>query len=72
MRSLLLLMIFGIISIEAWTGLEQSDGDGEVISDGVDGDNYLDDGQEGNHVEDVATVETNNDDELIDTSEFVG
>ena len=72
-------MIFVIITTEAWTGLEQNDGDEEVVSDDVDvgngdvgdddvgnGDIVDDDvgngdvGEEGNHVEDEATVETNN------------
>ena len=67
MRSLLLLMVFVIISTEAWTGLEEGEGNGEVKSD-VGGDIL-----EGNNVEeDLATAETNNGDDIIDTSEFVG
>ena len=79
-------MIFVIITTEAWTGLEQNDGDEKVASDDVDvgdddvgnGDIVDDDvgngdvGEEGNHVEDEATVETNNGgDDIIDTSDFV-
>ena len=69
MRSLLLLMVFVIISTEAWTGLEESEGNGEVKTDYVgDGGDIL----EGNNVdEDLATAETNNGDDIIDTSELV-